>query len=67
MDKVRFRRGDKIWVLPDPDTLPEVSHDVEIEELDDSHFWVAEILDCCALDQSDIGGESLGLLRVTVE
>lgn len=65
-EKVRFRRGDKIWILPDPEELPPSSHDVEIDDLDDDYWWVGEILDCCALDQSSQGADNLGLLRIQV-
>lgn len=65
-EKVRFRRGDRIWILPDPETLPPQTRDVDIEDLEDEYWWVGEILDCCALDQeSQETRENLGLLRVT--
>lgn len=65
-ERVRFRRGDKIWILPDPQWLPPVSHEVEINELADDEWWVGEILDCCALDSESQQSGSLGLLRVAV-
>ena len=66
-EKVRFRRGDKLWILPDPDWLPPQTHDVNIKDLDDEYWWVGEILDCCALDQTSQATESnLGLLRICV-
>jgi len=65
-ERVRFRRGDKIWILPDPQWLPPVSEEVAINELADDEWWVGEILDCCALDQDGQRPDSLGLLRVAV-
>jgi len=63
-EKVRFRRGDKIWILPDPKELPDSTRDMDIDDLDDDYWWVGEILDCCALDQSSQGSDNLGLLRI---
>lgn len=68
MEKVKFRRGDKLWILPDPSWLPPQSRDVDIEDLDDDLWWVGEVLDCCALDQtSQDENQNLGLLRVCVD
>jgi len=64
VETVRFRRGDKIWVLPDPQWLDEDGGGMDIEDLPDDEFWCATVLDACALDQRSQGEDSLGLLRI---
>lgn len=61
--KIKFRRDQMIYVLPDPSTLPGRSEEIGPEQLPDEEFWCARILDCCALDQGP-GEDPLGLLRI---
>lgn len=66
--RYKFERGDKIFVLPDPATLPPRSTEVDVDELDDDLWWVARILDCIKVDQSKENPDEpiLGLFRVAV-
>lgn len=63
--EVRFARGNKIFVLPDPDYLDKTSRDVPITELPDSLWWCAVITGCCSI-KSDGEPNPLGILRVEV-
>lgn len=61
---ITFKRGMKIFILPNPDDLPPQTHDIPIEDLDDNYWWVGEIVDCCHWKQE--GKEPFGFLEVAV-
>lgn len=59
----------KLFILPDPDTLPCATHDVPIEELDDHYWWVGTVTSCCYWDRGEdpeLGEEPFGFLEVAV-
>jgi hypothetical protein len=63
---IKLKRGENIWVLPDPGALGEASEDVSIEELDTSEWWCAEIVDCCVWQADEDDLEDVGYLRIAV-
>lgn len=66
--KNEFRRGNKIWVLPDPEWLPPSTHDIDQVDLPDELWWIAEIEDCCILHPERRGSQPaeqpVGFLKV---
>lgn len=63
--EIKLRRGESIWILPDPGALDEASEDVSIEELDTSQWWCGEIVDCCVW-RGNKDQEDVGYLRIAV-
>ena len=61
--RLKFRTGDWIFVAPDPQYLPPRSDEIDLDQLPDEDWWVAEIVSCCSLPQP--GDEpDLGVLKV---
>lgn len=61
---ITFRVGDRIFILPDPTTIPDAKKLKKADNLDDGYWWCAEIVQCCYMPNYD--GENIGFLKVAV-
>lgn len=64
MKKMKFKVGDQVFVAPDPMTLPPREDEINLQDLEDDEFWVAEVVACCALDNEVEHGPALGVLKI---
>jgi len=64
---IRFKIGDRIWILPDKQSGTIPAGCDKIEDLPDEYWWIGEVVNCCYLphgDDTQGEQEHIGFLEV---